>query len=164
MTSEIKLVTRLTELGWTLALAESCTGGLIASRITQVAGSSAWFLEGAVTYSNAAKTRMLGVPGELIEALGAVSAEVAVAMAQGAREASGADLALSVTGIAGPDGGTAEKPVGTVFIALAQRDSCAVRQYQFPGDRDRVRSITCFTALNLLRKHLLALPGVSDRV
>jgi nicotinamide-nucleotide amidase len=107
---------------------------------------------------------MLGVPAELIEAHGAVSAEVAVAMANGARAESGATLALSVTGIAGPAGGTPEKPVGTVFIALADRDSCAVRQYQFPGDRDQVRSLTCFAALNLLRKHLLALSGVSDRV
>jgi nicotinamide-nucleotide amidase len=149
--------------GTTLALAESCTGGLIAARITSVAGSSAWFLEGAVTYSNQAKTRMLQVPGELIESLGAVSGEVAAAMAQGARAASGADLALSVTGIAGPDGGSDEKPVGTVFIALAGRDSCLVQRHQFPGDRDRVRSITCFSALNLLRQHLLTLPGVSNR-
>ena len=150
--------------GTTLALAESCTGGLVAARITRVAGSSAWFLEGAVTYSNQAKVRMLQVPAELIESRGAVSAEVAVAMANGALLASGADLALSVTGIAGPGGGTPEKPVGTVFIALADRNSCDVRQYQFPGDRDRVRAITCFAALNLLRKHLLALPGASDPV
>ena len=149
--------------GATLALAESCTGGLIAARITRRAGSSAWFLEGAVTYSNSAKVRMLQVPGELIESRGAVSAGVAAAMATGARDASGADLALSVTGIAGPDGGTPEKPVGTVFIALAGENSCAVKQYQFPGDRDRVRTITCFAALNLLRKHLLSLPGASDR-
>lgn len=147
----------------TLALAESCTGGLIAERITRSAGSSAWFLEGAVTYSNAAKQRMLGVPAELIESRGAVSAEVASAMARGARAASGADLALSVTGIAGPDGGTPEKPVGTVFIALAHRGGCLVEPFQFPGDRDRVRSITCFSALNLLRNYLLALPGASDR-
>ena len=150
--------------GATLALAESCTGGMVAARVTRVAGSSAWFLEGVVTYSNAAKVRMLGVPEELVEAHGAVSAEVAVAMANGARAASGATLALSVTGIAGPAGGTPEKPVGTVFIALADSGSCAVRQYQFPGDRDQVRSLTCFAALNLLRKRLLALSGVSDRV
>lgn len=152
------------DAGTTLALAESCTGGLVAARITRMAGSSAWFLEGAVTYSNQAKTRMLQVPGELIESLGAVSAEVAVAMAQGARGVSGADLALSVTGIAGPGGGTPEKPVGTVFIALSDANSCVVKKFQFPGDRGRVRSITCFTALNLLRKHLLALPGASDRI
>ena len=149
--------------GLTLALAESCTGGLIAAQITKAPGSSAWFLEGAVTYSNAAKTRMLQVPAELIDSRGAVSSEVAAAMAAGARAASGADLALSVTGIAGPDGGTPEKPVGTVFVALAHRNGCQVKQYQFPGDRDRVRSITCFSALNLLRKHLLTLPGAPDR-
>jgi nicotinamide-nucleotide amidase len=147
------------ETGATLGLAESCTGGLIAARITETAGSSAWFLEGVVSYSNAAKNRLLRVPRELIDSLGAVSAEVAVAMAQGAREGSGADLALSVTGIAGPDGGSPEKPVGTVFIALADRDGCQVKHYQFPGDRERVRSITCFTALNLVRKRLLALSG-----
>jgi nicotinamide-nucleotide amidase len=136
---------------------------MVAARITAVAGSSAWFLEGAVTYSNQAKTRMLQVPAQLIESRGAVSAETAVAMAQGARAASGADLALSVTGIAGPDGGTPEKPVGTVFIALADQGSCLVKQYQFQGDRARVRSITCFSALNLLRKRLLALHGASGR-
>jgi len=144
--------------GVTLALAESCTGGMIAERITRSAGSSAWFLEGAVTYSNAAKSRMLQVPAELIDSRGAVSAEVASAMALGARAGSGADLALSVTGIAGPDGGTPEKPVGTVFVALAHGGGCLVKQYQFPGDRDRVRFITCFNALDLLRQHLLALP------
>jgi nicotinamide-nucleotide amidase len=106
---------------------------------------------------------MLQVPAELIEAKGAVSSEVAIAMANGARAASGADLALSVTGIAGPDGGSPEKPVGTVFVALASRNATIVKQYQFPGDRDRVRSITCFSALNLLRKHLLPLPGAPDR-
>lgn len=142
--------------GATLALAESCTGGMIAERITRTAGSSAWFLEGAVTYSNEAKSRMLGVPAELIEAKGAVSQEVAAAMATGARTASGADLAISVTGIAGPDGGSEEKPVGTVFIALADAQGCQVQQHQFPGDRERVRSITCFSALDLLRRHLEA--------
>jgi len=136
----------------------------VAARITNVAGSSAWFLEGSVTYSNKAKVRMLQVPAELIELRGAVSAEVAAAMANGALFASGADLALSVTGIAGPGGGTPEKPVGTVFIALADRNSYDVRQYLFPGDRDRVRAITCFAALNLLRRHLLPLTGVSDPV
>jgi len=144
--------------GLTLALAESCTGGLVAARITSVAGSSGWFREGAVTYSNAAKTRMLGVPSQLIEARGAVSAEVAEAMARGARAAGDCDLALSVTGIAGPDGGSAEKPVGTVFIALADRSSCRVQKYLFPGDRSRVRSLTCVTALKLLRDYLLCRP------
>ncbi len=147
--------------GLTLALAESCTGGMIAARITAEPGSSGYFLEGNVTYSNEAKTRMLQVPAELIASRGAVSAEVASAMASGARRAAGSDLALSVTGIAGPDGGTPEKPVGTVFVALADADGCRVNGYHFLGDRAAVRSITCFTALDWLRKHLLTL-GAKD--
>jgi nicotinamide-nucleotide amidase len=141
----------------TLSLAESCTGGMIASRITAMAGSSAYFLEGNVTYSNEAKTRMLGVPAELIEQHGAVSAEVARAMAEGARKAAGSDLAVSVTGIAGPDGGTAEKPVGTVYIGIADATGCRAERFNFQGDRTRVRSITTFTALDWLRKYLLTL-------
>ncbi|MBJ6801613.1 competence/damage-inducible protein A [Geomonas propionica] len=160
-TMDCVLARLLRESGVTLALAESCTGGMIAARITAVAGSSAYFLEGNVTYSNAAKSRMIGVPPELIERHGAVSAEVARAMAQGAREASGSDLALSVTGIAGPDGGTPEKPVGTVYIALADAGSCRIERCNFQGDRDRVRSITCFTALNWLREHLLIRHGAA---
>ena len=147
------------ESGLTLALAESCTGGLIAARITAEAGSSAYFLEGNVTYSNQAKTRLLQVPARLIEEKGAVSAEVACAMAQGARLAAGSDLALSVTGIAGPEGGTPEKPVGTVYLALAGADSCEAKRYNFQGDREAVRAITCFTALDWLRRELLALRG-----
>lgn len=143
--------------GLTLALAESCTGGMIAARITAAPGSSSYFLEGDVTYSNQAKTRMLQVPAELIASKGAVSAEVAGAMAIGARLAAGSDLALSVTGIAGPDGGSSEKPVGTVFMALADAAGCRVNAYNFLGDRAGVRSITCFTALDWLRKYLLAL-------
>ena len=141
--------------GLTLALAESCTGGMIAARITAEPGSSAYFLEGNVTYSNAAKARLLGVPMELIEGHGAVSAEVARAMAVGARRAAGSDLALSVTGIAGPDGGTPEKPVGTVYLALADAVSCEIAHCNFPGDRDAIRTITAFTALDLLRRHLI---------
>ncbi|ACH40620.1 molybdopterin-binding domain nicotinamide nucleotide amidohydrolase, putative [Citrifermentans bemidjiense Bem] len=150
-----RLALLLRESGLTLALAESCTGGMIAARITAVAGSSAYFLEGNVTYSNEAKTRMLQVPAPLIAEHGAVSAEVARAMAVGAREAAGSDLALSVTGIAGPDGGTPEKPVGTVYLALVDQGSCRVERFNFQGDRDRVRSITCFTALDWLRRYLL---------
>jgi PncC family amidohydrolase len=147
------------ESGLTLALAESCTGGLIAARLTAEAGSSAYFLEGNVTYSNAAKTRLLQVPPRLIEEQGAVSAEVACAMAHGARLAAGSDLALSVTGIAGPEGGSAEKPVGTVYLALARAGSCRVERYNFQGDREAVRAITCFTALDWLRRHLLSVRG-----
>jgi len=108
--------------GKTIATAESCTGGLVAGRITNVPGSSAVFRFGWVTYANEAKTAELGVPAELLAAHGAVSEEVARSMAEGALRASGADIAVSVTGIAGPDGGTAEKPVGLVWFAVARRD------------------------------------------
>jgi nicotinamide-nucleotide amidase len=140
----------------TLSLAESCTGGMIAARITSRAGSSAYFLEGAVTYSNHAKSRLLQVPAKLIEAKGAVSAEVACAMASGSRRLSGSTVAVSVTGIAGPDGGSAEKPVGTVFIGLADASRCEAKKCLFPGDRERVRQLTAFTALDLLRSHLIS--------
>lgn len=139
----------------TLAVAESCTGGLIAHRLTEVPGSSAFFLEGAVTYSNAAKVRQLGVPEELIAEHGAVSAPVAAAMAAGIRERSGADYGLAVTGIAGPGGGTPEKPVGLVYLALADAAGSTPRQIQLPGDRYLVRWRASQGALDLLRKRLL---------
>lgn len=141
------------EKGVTLSLAESCTGGLIAMRITDLAGSSAYFLEGTVVYSNGAKSRLLGVPGRLIEEKGAVCAEVATAMAVGSRKAAGSDLALAVTGVAGP-GASEAKPAGTVFIALADWEGCAVREYRFPGNRHQVRTLTAWTALDWLRRYL----------
>jgi len=144
--------------GVTLSLAESCTGGLIAARITDLSGSSAYFLEGAVTYSNDTKIRHLQVPPELLEKEGAVSSATAMAMARGIRKASGSDIALAVTGIAGPDGGSEEKPVGTVFLALAGRSDCTAKRYQFNGDRERIRRMTAFTALDWLRRHLMSLP------
>ncbi|MEI6208058.1 MAG: nickel pincer cofactor biosynthesis protein LarC [Desulfuromonadales bacterium] len=140
--------------GMTLALAESCTGGMIAQRITAMPGSSAYFLEGAVTYSNSAKTRQLAVPKETLEEWGAVSSEVAAAMATGVRERAMSDLGLAVTGIAGPDGGSEEKPVGTVFIALATPDGCRTKRFQFNGGRDEVRTLTARTALEWLRRYL----------
>lgn len=143
--------------GLTLSLAESCTGGLVAKLVTDVAGSSDYFLEGAVTYSDAAKVRALGVSPTLLAERGAVSAETAEAMAVGMRRLSGSALALSVTGIAGPGGGSEEKPVGTVFIALASAAGCAVERYRFSGDRERIRTVTAFTALDRLRRALLAL-------
>ena len=155
-TMDTVLASLFKQSGLSVALAESCTGGMIAARLTAEPGSSGYFLEGDVTYSNEAKSRMLGVPAELIAAKGAVSAEVAGAMARGARRAAGTDLALSVTGIAGPDGGSPGKPVGTVFIALADESDCPVAEYHFLGDRAAVRSITCFTALDWLRTYLLA--------
>jgi len=139
----------------TLSLAESCSGGLIAKRITDIPGSSRYFCEGAVTYSNAAKTRLLGVPAELLNNSGAVSTECASAMARGIRLASGSDLGLAVTGIAGPDGGSEDKPVGTVFISLAAPDGCWTKRFHFSGSRDEVRVMTVWTALDWLRRYLL---------
>jgi len=141
--------------GLTLALAESCTGGMIAQRITAVAGSSAYFLEGAVTYSNPAKIRQLGVDPQLLEEKGAVSSECASAMAKGIRVRSGSDLGLAVTGIAGPEGGSDDKPVGTVYISLAAPDGCWTKRFQFNGNRDEVRTITAWTALDWLRRYML---------
>jgi uncharacterized protein (TIGR00299 family) protein len=141
--------------GMTLALAESCTGGMIAQYITSISGSSAYFLEGVVTYSNSAKTRQLGVREKLLEECGAVSSEVAAAMASGVRAAAASDLGLAVTGIAGPDGGSEEKPVGTVFISLAAADGCWTERFQFKGSRDEVRTLTTRAALDWLRSYLL---------
>lgn len=139
----------------TLALAESCTGGLIAKRITDVPGSSGYFLESVVTYGNTTKMRLLGVSADLLDTKGAVSSECASAMAKGVRSAAGSDLGLAVTGIAGPDGGTDEKPVGTVFISLAAPDGCWTKRFQFHGSRDEIRSLTAWTALDWLRRYLL---------
>ncbi len=138
----------------TLALAESCTGGLIASRITDVPGASAVFLAGHVTYSNAAKETMLGVPAETIEQHGAGSEQTARAMAEGARQRTGADVALSGTGIAGPSGGSAEKPVGTVYISLAAQAGTTVEKCFNPYDRQTFKWVTAQQALDLLRRHL----------
>jgi nicotinamide-nucleotide amidase len=120
-----------------------------------VAGSSAYFLEGAVTYSNAAKIRQLGVEAHLLDEKGAVSSECASAMAKGVRARSGSDLGLAVTGIAGPDGGSDDKPVGTVFISLAALDGCWTKRFQFNGNREEIRTITSWTALDWLRRYLL---------
>jgi nicotinamide-nucleotide amidase len=142
----------------TLATAESCTGGLLANRVTNVPGSSAVFVEGNVTYSNDAKTRTLGVSAELISTAGAVSEEVARAMAEGALQRSGATFALSTTGIAGPDGGTAQKPVGTVFVGLASRsDATQVEKLFFPTDRRSFKRMCTQHALDMLRKRLLGI-------
>ncbi len=139
-----------------LATAESCTGGLIGHRITQVPGSSAYFWGGAVCYSNSAKHIWLGVDPALIERHGAVSGEVAAAMAEGIRARSGAAVGLSVTGIAGPDGATAEKPVGLVFVALAiQGRPTETREYRFHGPRDAIKLRASQGALNMIRLALL---------
>ena len=137
---EVSLVKVLREKGLSMATAESCTGGLIAGRVTDVPGSSSVFGFGWVTSANEAKTAELGVPASLLDSVGAVSREVAVAMAEGALRASGADLAVAVTGIAGPDGGTEDKPVGTVWIAWAGKDGRTVAKKRFfPGRRDMFR-------------------------
>ncbi|UIP34437.1 CinA family protein [Stutzerimonas kunmingensis] len=137
----------LQRLGAQVSTAESCTGGGIAEAITRIAGSSAWFEAGYITYSNAQKTRQLGVPAELFKQVGAVSAEVVQAMARGAQRNSGARFAVAVSGIAGPGGGTAEKPVGTVWIAWADDSHVQAQRYLFTGDREAVREQTVAAAL-----------------
>jgi len=146
----------LTQRKRTLAVAESCTGGLISGRITNIAGSSAYFERGVVVYSNAAKTELLGVPADRIERYGAVSREVAKAMAQGMRERAKTDLGLAVTGIAGPSGGTPEKPVGLVYIALATIDGVTVSEDRFLGTRSQVRQRTAQMAMDMVRRYLIA--------
>ncbi|MDQ3806030.1 MAG: competence/damage-inducible protein A [Acidobacteriota bacterium] len=146
---------RLAVGGFTLATAESCTGGLVAHRLTEVPGSSSYFMEGVVTYSNEAKTRLLGVPEELIEAHGAVSAEVAEAMAEGVKGRAATDFGLSVTGVAGPGGGSEEKPVGLVYVALSDDAHTEHRRLMLPGDRHLIRWRASQAALDLLRRRLI---------
>lgn len=144
--------------GLTLALAESCTGGLVGELITAVPGSSDYLLLDAVTYSNAAKSAVLGVSPEILRAHGAVSAETAVAMAQGVRRLAGADLAVAITGIAGPGGGSEDKPVGTVWLALSTANETWVTRHRFGGDRDQVRVHAAYVALDLVRRCAARLP------
>jgi PncC family amidohydrolase len=137
-----------------IAVAESCTGGLIANRITNIQGASDYFDLGFVTYSNDSKELYLFVPEEVIAEKGAVSSEVAKAMAEGLREATDADIALSVTGVAGPGGGTPEKPIGTVFVGLASKDSTFVNKFLFSGDRISIKEQTSEEALKLVLDYL----------
>lgn len=141
--------------GWRLALAESCTGGLVTSRLTDVSGSSDYVDQAVVAYSNRAKVTSLDVPPELIAAHGAVSEPVAVAMAEGLRRRAGVEVAVAVTGIAGPDGGSAEKPVGTVCLAVAGARGPVVRTARFAGDRVVIKSLSASTVIDLLRRYLL---------
>ena len=141
---------RLRELDLRVATAESCTGGLLARRLTEIAGSSDYFDRGCVTYSNVSKTEFLGIPAELIREQGAVSEPVALAMAQGIRRFAGVHVGVGITGIAGPAGGSPEKPVGTVFIACATRDSKVVERHLFYGDRTQIRENAAQAALVLL--------------
>lgn len=154
-----RVLEELRTAGLRLASAESCTGGLIAAALTEIAGSSCVFERGFVTYSNEAKIELLGVEGALIEERGAVSAEVARAMALGGLEHSRADICVAVTGIAGPGGGSAEKPVGLVYLAAAKRNfECMVEERRF-GDigRDRVRELTVAAAFGLVRAMLVGM-------
>jgi nicotinamide-nucleotide amidase len=147
----------LKERRLTIAVAESCTGGQLSARLTDVPGSSAYFERGVITYSNAAKADLLGVPGELIAEKGAVSEEVARVMAGAAMQSARAAIGVGITGIAGPDGGTPEKPVGLVYLALAGAAGDRVRRAHFPGDRDRVRQQAVQAALEMVRRGLLKL-------
>jgi nicotinamide-nucleotide amidase len=145
----------LTEKGKTLSVAESCTGGLIAERLTEVSGSSGYFIEGVTAYANEAKIRTLNVAPQLIKSHGAVSAEVAEAMAKGMRERAKTDYAISVTGIAGPTGGTEEKPVGLVFIGYSDENETKAIKITLPGDRHLIRWRASQAALDLLRRKLI---------
>jgi nicotinamide-nucleotide amidase len=138
----------------TVAVAESCTGGLLAERLTRNSGSSNFFLGGVVCYSNDLKTKMAGVPRALIEEHGAVSQPVAAALAEGIRARTGASLGLGITGVAGPTGGSPEKPVGLVFIGLADERGTQVREFRFPGARDRVRLWATQMALEMIRRRI----------
>lgn len=143
----------LTENRATIAVAESCTGGLVAEHLTNVPGSSSYFLGGVVCYSNDLKTGMVGVPAELIEAKGAVSSEVALALADGIRKRTGATLGIGITGIAGPGGGTPEKPVGLVHIGIADERGPREKAIRFPGDRERIRAYATYAALDTVRRY-----------
>ena len=149
-----QLANALTARGWTMATAESCTGGLIAGACTDRAGSSDWFERGFVTYSNNAKTDLLGVPADLIAAHGAVSEPVARAMAAGARAHAPVQVAVAVTGVAGPSGGSADKPVGTVWFGWATPQGVFTERQRFDGDRAAVRRATVAHALAGLLQRL----------
>lgn len=139
--------------GKTLATAESCTGGMIGAQLTSVSGCSAVFKGGIISYTNEVKQKLLGVPRELLTQYGAVSAAVAEAMASGARMALGSDIAVSVTGLAGPSGDDFGNPVGTVYIGYCDNDNCISRHFQFDGNREQVRKQAVFHALKLILEH-----------
>ena len=144
----------MTDAGLTLAVAESCTGGLIGHRITNVAGSSDYFLGGVIAYAYDAKERILGVAHDVLYDYGAVSEEVALEMARGARRLLGADIAVAVTGIAGPGGGMPGKPVGLVYIALSARDEARCERFVWAGDRETNKNLSADAALRLVIRYL----------
>ena len=145
----------LTSAGLTLSLAESCTGGLLTTMLTSQPGASAFLERATVTYADSAKADWLKVPTLLLRQHGAVSENCARAMASGLRHAAGTDLSLAITGVAGPDGGTEEKPVGTVFISLASSTGVHVKRYSFSGDRNRIQRMSATMALEWLRRFAL---------
>ena len=151
---EERLGQRLVAASATLAVAESCTGGLIAHRITNVAGSSTYFMGGVVAYADSAKTALLGVPAAIIEEHGAVSESVARQMAEGARGRFGAQYGIGTTGIAGPGGGTKEKPVGLVYIAIAGTSDTVVHRVLFEGNRSQIKALTAEAALHFLEESI----------
>jgi PncC family amidohydrolase len=136
----------------TIAVAESCTGGLLSSMLTRYSGSSAYFLAGTVVYSNKAKRDLLKIPAKLIDSHGAVSGQVAIAMAANVRKIARADLGIGITGIAGPTGGTAEKPLGTVYISAAVYHKTTCKKYHFQGSRSAIRTHAAYSALKLLKE------------
>ncbi len=145
----------LVAAGRTLATAESCTGGLVGELVTRVPGSSTYYRGGIVAYSNDVKVQVLGVPADVIAARGAVSGEVVLAMAEGARRVCGADFGVAVSGVAGPGGGSAGKPVGTVWLAIAGPRGARAIVHRFGGDRERVRRTAAFHALDLVRREVI---------
>lgn len=151
---EFRIGILLHEQKWTLSTAESCTGGLIANRITDISGSSAYFLGGIVAYSYEAKAALLGVSWDTLNGKGAVSREAVIEMARGARKAFGADIAVSVSGIAGPGGGTPDKPVGTVWIGLATPSGEEARHFIWDGDRIQNKYLSSEAALQFILDYL----------
>lgn len=145
-----KIYLKLIEKNYKIATAESCTGGLIGHNLTNISGSSNYFDRGIISYSNESKIELLDVPKDLIDTYGAVSNEVAIAMAEGVRKKYRVDIGLSTTGIAGPTGGTKEKPVGLVFIGISLEDKFYVKKFIFEGDRLRNKELSCNAALNML--------------
>ena len=159
----VRLQAACLDAGTTVALAESCTGGMVAAALTDVAGSSGYFVGGIVTYADDAKRDLLGVEEAILAAHGAVSAQVARAMAVGARERLHSTLAAAVTGIAGPDGGSAEKPVGLTYLAVADQAGVEVRRIVWPGDRAANRRDSAIAVLELLLERVAALAAAAGR-
>ena len=157
-TPDALVASALVDRGWTVAVGESCTGGLLTARLTAAPGSSAWVVGGVAAYANSAKEKLLGVPAATLAAAGAVSPEVALVLAEGARDRFGADLGIGVTGIAGPGGGTADKPVGTVHLAVVGPAGTLTKAVVLPGSREAVRQRTTTLAVHLLRQLLLGGP------